>query len=560
MHARLTKVVRFALHPVTRYVASWLLALSFTASCIFFSWIAFNDPKRRDGNSGHTMIDFGGQWLIGRMLVEGHGRDLYNRYVQRAVLQKGYPRADEEPYSHVSDADQLMSWLMGWDDASTCETVGSFLIPLGSTDAGGLVLSLAVLEQFWNPDLSYRTAQAIAPLAAGDPIALTVFLSRARQVWQSGRLDADFRVPLGGSLYPPLMAFYTYPLGLLPAQVAYRVSQLVNLVLAFVAGLGVWYLSRGRIWWPMASAVIIAYPGLGASCNLGQNAALTLAILVWGWALIARGRPGWGGVVWGLLALKPVWAAAFFLVPVLTRRWRTCLSMLATGAALAAATLPVVGVQCWRDWQEVGRRGARVYNTDQNWIFLSRDILSIPRRWMLDFSPGAERNPNELAPTLVGGGLLLLVLLGTAGLVLLRRDQARATEGPAAAFVLLGAWMSCFHFMYYDVLLTALPVLLLFTDARQYLEPHFLAVGPPRAPAPLLKAGYRRLWVVNRMVPTLALLLFVPEYGFPLFGLERHFGPPWETFILFVLWLWCARALVSPRNAGLPTSSEGHLR
>ena len=29
------------------------------------------------------------------------------------------------------------------------------------------------------------------------------------------------------------------------------------------------------------------------------------------------------------------------------------------------------------------------------------------------------------------------------------------------AFVLLGAWLSCYHFMYYDVLLAALPIFLL---------------------------------------------------------------------------------------------------
>jgi arabinofuranan 3-O-arabinosyltransferase len=52
-------------------------------------------------------------------------------------------------------------------------------------------------------------------------------------------------------------------------------------------------------------------------------------------------------VVWGLLAFKPVWALAFFLVPLVTRRWRTCLAMAGTGAALALTTVPFVGWQCW---------------------------------------------------------------------------------------------------------------------------------------------------------------------------------------------------------------------
>ena len=71
-----------------------------------------------------------------------------------------------------------------------------------------------------------------------------------------------------------------------------------------------------------------------------------------------------------------------------------------------------------------------------------------------------------------------------------RAKLARATDGPAAAFVLLGAWMMCYHFMYYDVLLAALPVALLFMQPRRWLEPIFVAVLPLAAaslPAGLLR-------------------------------------------------------------------------
>src|SRR5205807_5978489 len=122
------------------------------------------------------------------------------------------------------------------------------------------------------------------------------------------------------------------------------------------------------------------------------------AVLVWGWVLLAEGRPGWAGVVWGLLAFKPVWALAFFLVPLLTRRWRMCLTMAATGLVQIALTLPWVGIPTWRDWLEVGRAGAACYNTDKNWIFLSRDLLGIPRRFLLDFKgPGAPQDRLEAA-------------------------------------------------------------------------------------------------------------------------------------------------------------------
>src|SRR5207237_2339228 len=168
-------------------------------------------------------------------------------------------------------------------------------------------------------------------------------------------------------------------------QPAYRVMQLALLGFVLMAGWAVRRLSQGRIWLPVAAAVIVIYPGFAGAQALGQNSPITLTILLWGWVLLAGGRPGWAGVAWGLLAFKPVWAATFFLVPLLTGRWRMCLTMAATGVAQIALTLPVVGVETWLDWLEVGRAGARWYDIDKNWIHLSRDLLGIPRRLLLDF-------------------------------------------------------------------------------------------------------------------------------------------------------------------------------
>src|SRR5207247_3163613 len=109
------------------------------------------------------------------------------------------------------------------------------------------------------------------------------------------------RGPRGAPLSPPIHAFVCYPLALLLPQPAYRVCQVANLVLALVAALGISRLADGRVWWPVAITAIILYPGFKASINLGQNATLSLAILTWGWVLMTRGRPGWGGLVWALL-------------------------------------------------------------------------------------------------------------------------------------------------------------------------------------------------------------------------------------------------------------------
>src|SRR5205085_11367430 len=135
----------------------------------------------------------------------------------------------------------------------------------------------------------------------------------------------------------------------------------------------------------------------------------TLTVLVWGWVLVARGRPGWGCAAWGLLAFKPVWALAFFLVPLLTRRWRACLAMAGTGVTLAALTLPAVGWPAWVDWFRVGQEASATYEGDRNWICFSRDLLGIPRRWMnLSGDELSDlRRRQENLPAAVAGWALL---------------------------------------------------------------------------------------------------------------------------------------------------------
>jgi hypothetical protein len=502
----------YLLHRVTLYILAWLLTLGGAAAALYVGWTAFDNDRRPDGNTGHTQVDFGGQYLMGRMLKEGLGRHLYHRADQRRVLKEAYPREFEASDQEKSDTENLMGWIMGQDQP---------------TEAG------------------------IITLAAANPLEAAVFV-------------ADPRVhahPVGGPLYPPINAFFYYPLAQFDPQSAYRIYQVVNLVLAFVAGLGITVLCEGRIWWPIASGAVLAFPGFGGSLHLAQNATLSLTILIWGWTLIARGYAGWGGLVWGLLAFKPVWALSFLLVFVLTRRWRAGLAMAATGTLLALATIPFVGLQSWFDWLTVGKEAAELYKADDNWIHLSRDLLSLPRHW-LNFGREPElwyERRDDLLTTIVGWAMLVAIAEIALRLVTLRGHQAKAITGPRAAFVFLTAWLCCFHFMYYDTLLAALPVFLLFTEPRRYLKPIFLAIAriprgqiddklassylphlvrelPPSPP--LVQLGYRNVWVLNPMEPILAVLLLASVYLFPFIGLNP-WRFPYDTVCLFVFWLWC---------------------
>jgi hypothetical protein len=597
--------VQIICHRITRLAASWVLVIVTAVLALDFAWHSFDESKRNDGNYGHSTIDFGGQWMMGAMLVQGHGRQLYNRDVQRGLLEAAYPKERQDPTltkQSDSDASKLMSYVMGSDERRR-NSVGS----VG------------------------------APFAAADPFtALTLTAGSQREWYERNFRDVDY--PVGGPLYPPINAFVYAPLGMMPPHVSYRVNQLLNLLWVFVAALGVQYLLRGHVvgqvlgpdgWlallgklvlailaggegWllllrqlgsrvlagaecvlPLAAALIIVYPGFKGSIHLGQNATMTLAILIWGWALIARDRPWTGGLVWGLLAFKPVWAAAFFLVPLFTFRLRTCLAMLATGIVLAGLTLPFVGFRPWSDWLVVGGEAAGLYKVDSNWIFLSRDLLGIPRRWLVDFQlPYYERD--NLTATLVGWALVVGCLLFTVVLALLRPRQARAATGTMPGFLLLGAWLSCFHFMYYDVLLTALPMFVLLAEPRRFLEPILVAIVPfhrspidltayydpwpaERAPlAPVLEPSLRNIWVLNRAVPSALALLLAIEHGFPQLGIGASVtstwwtsplkittslyeeGQPWDTLCILALWLWCGivwlrTPVLQPAKAPIPS-------
>ncbi len=545
----------FLLRPRTRYVLAWLLALISASLTLYLAWNTFAAPKRPDGNSGHTNIDFGGQWLSGRMLAKGLGRHLYHRDYQREVLREAYPRTDEVPVElrkaeerDRHDADDLMGWLMGRDDPQAAATL----------------------------------AGCVTPLAARDGPAAVTLLLAGQRAWTTEALSPALAPQIGGPLYPPVHALLMWPLGYLRPLAAYHTFQVVGILLAFLIGWGIHLLTQKRIWWPVAVTAILAFPGFSNNVNLGQNSILTLAILVWGWTLLACDRPVWGGAIWGLLVYKPVWAAALFLVPVLTQRWRMAAAMLAAGAGLALATLPLVGWQTWLDWLQIGRDGAYIYDLDENWIFLSRDLWSIPRRWLIDFTQPTFERANWIA-TVASWALLLTVLEITLRLTLRRQAQPPAVTGPGAAFVLFAAWLSCFHFMYYEVLLVALPVCLLFTQPNRYLEPIFVAIIPPARipPEDALARYYRPQWaqvypqasslvlvrprdvcVLNSLILTLLALLAVTEYLFPLLGIEvsasgsvfklaepvvpqplrfatKQNGTPWSTFIVLLFWLWC---------------------
>jgi len=555
-------------------VVLWLVCLSYAGQRLWRARTEFDnradepvEKHRADGNSGHTQIDFGGQWVLGRMLVEGHGRELYNRNRQWQIVWAAYPVEDESPYVRRNafprqfrerdawgeevrhDAESMMDWFMGRDSPRWSEAGAAATLPF----ANGAI--------------------------SANPFATAALTAIAAEQLTPELVDDVNQRRTGGPLYPPIHAFVYAPIGLIDRpRDGYFVFQVLSVALTFVAGLGITRLSRGRIWWPVATTAILLFPGYRSGLDLAQNQVVTLTLLVWGWVFAARGREGWGGVMWGLLAFKPVWAVAFLLVPVLMGRWRFMYAMCLTGASLIGVTIPVVGVQAWLDWLSNGREASGLYSVNQNWIGLSRDLSGIVHRLMVDFKLSEAERGNVWADRLAWV-FWFAVFVPTVAIYFWRADR-RYRTGLGAAFLTLGAYLCCYRYMYYDVLLAVLPLAMLFADPGRFLRgPVFdfrVATNPgvsETLPTPTAPNGSHWVGYLNSFAATILVALYLAENWLMHFGIEASvvFGflaspkapklsaevnlfHAWDTLLLLALWAWCGYRLVVGKDWGEPTT------
>jgi len=148
--------------------------------------------------------------------------------------------------------------------------------------------------------------------------------------------------PFYPNLYPPVTTWIAAPFALLP----FRLAWALWLVFMLALFIGIWKVAvpgPRLVRWAHLAAVLALYPVVLA-LMLGQPAVLSTAALVFGWWLLTKDRAVLAGIVLALALIKP---QIGFLVPavlIVSGRWKTTLSWLASVAVLASLTLFSLGL------------------------------------------------------------------------------------------------------------------------------------------------------------------------------------------------------------------------
>lgn len=482
-----------------RHVLSWVL-------CIVLSlWLVHTTLQ--DGVEGHATCDFAGQWM--------HGRGFFRE-----------------------EADQL------------------YLV-----EAGKRWLSEGFKDKYLEDQIN--------------------------DVLKKGGHNDLYEKGIAGALYPPTASVaFSYFAQFTPAT-AHAVAFFFYLGMCYGSGWIISRITQDRLQWGEATLCILFFPNNFMGLMLGQNHVLSLTILCAGWYCHHRRWPFVAGLVWGLFAYKPVFAVALLLVPIALRSPRWFLGMALSGMLCVAGTLPYTkGLDPWFRWLEVGKQAERLYQIDRNWVWMSRDLVGLPRRKMWDqesfinvwrynigvwqpgwswyytdskgetsFSPGVwlfwgddydwqkhqrvywyENEQGQetgywyltvIGYVLLGSVAGLTVLISVFSFPRYRDSFSRATvDGVPAIFVLTGSLLCVFHFMHYDLLSFALPL--------------------------LLGLGQLGQWPLRRRIPyILFYLIWLGRTCAFYFG-NGIFAVPWETYLLLILWGWMGFVTWKERNINQP--------
>lgn len=177
--------------------------------------------------------------------------------------------------------------------------------------------------------------------------------------WAAGRLGLEGQAPLAYDFnahravelqatmvagipfgYPPAFLIIAAPFALFP----YPVAAVAWVILTWAA-----YAVAVRLWAPRAFWLAMAMPPLLINAITGQAGFLIAALLIGGLALLPK-RPLLGGILLGLIIIKPQLGIVIPFALAAGREWRAFLGAALSAGALLLAGLLLFGMASYQAW------------------------------------------------------------------------------------------------------------------------------------------------------------------------------------------------------------------
>ncbi len=189
--------------------------------------------------------------------------------------------------------------------------------------------------------LAARAAMAGDFALLADPVAFTDQINAHFHAWLSAPL------PLLPWVYPPHFLLIMWPFAVLPFALSYAAFQMTSFAAAIAAGCCFWAGdARRRAMWLVGLALA---PATSINAVAGQNALLTLALLLGGVGLLGR-RDFAAGAVLGLLSYKPQFAMMVPVALLAARNWRALAGAALSASSAVALSAATFGFAPWWDW------------------------------------------------------------------------------------------------------------------------------------------------------------------------------------------------------------------
>ena len=288
-----------------------------------------------------------------------------------------------------------------------------------------------------------------------DPVRLTAFLN---ELFLPG--NGDVRLFLAPWLYPPIFLLVVAPLATLPFSWFYGVFQAIAVGSAALA------LSwrKGPASWP-AFIALLASPAAVISIISGQNALLSLALILGGFRLLAS-HPIVAGLLLGALSYKPQLALLVPIALIAAGAWRSLAAAAGSAVLLVLVSTAVFGIEAWQAWIDELLHPPGSFSSD----WLQDSVMRGYGVYVCALRLGAP------------GGLAAAMQLASAAIAAVAVYQVYRLHAPwelRLALLLCGAALTTPHLAPYDLVLISGAVVLLFEHSfpRGFMAGEALALG-----------------------------------------------------------------------------------